>query len=462
MAETRIALMNAMPFLAFYFYDQLKEYPTYDMPTAAIDGRRLFYNPKYFQTLSVPERCFAFGHECDHGICRHPERMSFYQKVGNIRGRPFDAKLFNVCADFIINARLVKSGCGVINGSWLFDPAITGDELVEDIYCRKYDELSQTPQQPQGQPGPGQPGPGQPGPGQPGPGGKPQDDGGVPSGTQFPKAGDGKKGQLRDKIAEQFGGRFDQLAEPVIDPITGEADLPTESEFKEAIQRAAQAAKAMGKQPLAYKGLIDDILDAQVTWQDHLRMTIGGKIGRRQETWDKLDRHSLVMHTIVQERLEQRLEAGERGLYNPILIKAGRKGYGADTVVCAIDCSGSVGDDEIQAYMSEMGGILTDVKPRKVILLWVDAIVQRVDEARFFDDLVNIRHRGRPGRGGTRFSPAFDWVKENNVRPDTLVYLTDMEGTFPEEPSYPVVWCATRSKINAPFGETIHIKMPKD
>ena len=48
---------------------------------------------------------------------------------------------------------------------------------------------------------------------------------------------------------------------------------------------------------------------------------------------------------------------------------------------------------------------------------------------------------------------------EHDLRPETLVYLTDMLGTFPgEAPAYPVVWCSTSKDIPAPFGDLIEIE----
>ena len=61
------------------------------------------------------------------------------------------------------------------------------------------------------------------------------------------------------------------------------------------------------------------------------------------------------------------------------------------------------------------------------------------------------------GGGGTDFNPVFDWVAQEGMEPDALVYFTDLCGPFPKKaPDYPVIWCAT-TKQEAPFGKTIHI-----
>jgi predicted metal-dependent peptidase len=61
------------------------------------------------------------------------------------------------------------------------------------------------------------------------------------------------------------------------------------------------------------------------------------------------------------------------------------------------------------------------------------------------------------GRGGTDFRPVFAHVEAENVQPACLIYLTDLEGSYPEtEPDYPVLWIATTNH-RATWGETIRL-----
>ncbi len=61
------------------------------------------------------------------------------------------------------------------------------------------------------------------------------------------------------------------------------------------------------------------------------------------------------------------------------------------------------------------------------------------------------------GGGGTDFRPPFEWLEEQGITPSCLVYLTDLDGPFPEIPShYPVMWCSI-NKQRAPWGQTLHI-----
>lgn len=434
MVEGRMAFMDDCPFFAHYYWDQLKEYPTFDFDTLATDGRRVFFNPEYVAKLQPLERAFALAHETYHAIWAHPTRMKSYHDAKKLRELPYDSGFYNVCADYVINASLIAAKVGACNPEWLYAPDVTGDELPEDVYVKKWQKPP--PQGSQG--GQGQPGQGQ-GQGQ----GQAQGQGSAPGQNQT--YGQTKKGANPDKTAKAAGGGFDQVLEPFTDPVTGAEDIPGEAEFKEAVGRAAAAAKAIGKLPGQFQTLIDEILTPQISWAEHIRMLITGKIGHRNETWNT--------------PLRRYLPLGAPFPGNPPMIfLPSKRGHGAELVVCAIDSSGSVSDREIQVFISEIAGVIADCRPRRVMLIWCDAIIQRIDEARSLDDLADIRVKGAPGRGGTRFDPPFRYLAEQGIRPDTMIYLTDMEGAFPAEPNYPVVWCATTDR-KAPFGETVRVRV---
>lgn len=421
MEIARIALMNAAPFFAYYFYAEMVEYPTLETKTAATDGRRIFWNPSYFDTLKGPERTFVLAHEVYHTVMQHPTRMKFYNSQKTLRGLPYDDDVLNQAQDYVINADLIKNAIGICNSSWLYDPKITGEMLAEDVYV----DLMKNPPPPQG--------------------------GSSGQGHGNPTYGDGHKGGTRDKAADANGGRFDSVLSPEVDATTGAEDIPDEATFKEAIARAAAAAKAIGKMPGSMQRMVDELLEPQVQWREKIRMVVTGYIGARHETWSRPNRRRIVLNT-------RNPITGQGGM----MYLPGRRGYGADTVVVVIDNSGSVGDDELAAFFAEGSGILADVRPRRVVLIWCDSKVRQVDEATSLDDLSDIRVKGSPGGGGTSFVPPFEWLKEEGIKPDTLVYLTDMYGDFPDEQPFPVIWCSITEGKEGPFGETVHIDLSKE
>jgi predicted metal-dependent peptidase len=416
----RIAMMAQAPFFGYFYYSEMVEYPTLDISTAGVDGRRMFFNPEYFMTLSVQEVVFALTHETYHAVQRHPQRMKSYRQSGTIRQLPYNNNLFNIVADFIINADLVKNNIGRMNPDWLLDPAVKGDELVEDIYHRYY---KKPPPPPPGGGGQGQ-----------GPT--------VGSGSTGPQptagaAGQSPKGAKGDPRAAAAGGRFDALIEPRVDD-QGREDVPTDGQFKEAVARAAAAAKAMGKLPASIERMVEHLLTPQVDWKEHVRMLLTGRMGHRHPNWQRPNRRRIVL--------------------NPIIYMPGKRGFGADTVCVVVDNSGSISKKEYDAFYSEIGGVLQDVKPKRIIVIWCDAAVQRVEEVRSLDELITTTKTTTRGGGGTDFRPPFKYLQDNHIRPETLIYLTDMYGSFPAEPNYPVVWCATTDQ-KAPFGDVVKIEV---
>ena len=72
------------------------------------------------------------------------------------------------------------------------------------------------------------------------------------------------------------------------------------------------------------------------------------------------------------------------------------------------------------------------------------------------------------GRGGTKFTPAFEWLKENEPDISGAVYVTDLDvysGDFGDQPPFPVLWAVygdprelRQRMANVPFGDCIEIE----
>lgn len=219
------------------------------------------------------------------------------------------------------------------------------------------------------------------------------------------------------------------------DPTAG----PSEAETARAIKQAQTAAKAFGNMPASLEALIGQLTTPKISWREHLRDALT-KITRGNDarSWSRVNRRRLSL-------------MGQ--------VWPGSVGLTLGRVVIALDTSASVSEAEHVAFASEITGFFTEAVPEGVTLLWIDTRVQRVDELDTIDDYLGILERACPRGGGTAFTPAFKWVRENMFEPpEMLIYLTDGEGDAgPEVANYPTVWVTTNALL--PWGTNIKMEL---
>lgn len=257
------------------------------------------------------------------------------------------------------------------------------------------------------------------------------------------------------------GGEGDHPGGDVLLPGSGQGKDPAEAagersepQWQTVVAAAAAAAKAQGKLPAEIEKLFKEVLEPKITWSDYIRSFFARKVGSGAWDWRNPDEELIVRGMGVLE--------GEA------IFAPGRSGFGAGTVVVGMDNSGSIYCDPtlIDRWMGELSGILSDVKPKRTVVIWCDAEVHRVDEAEDPSDLELIRAKGSTGGGGTDFRPVFDEIKKMGLEPDALVYLTDGDGSYPKSaPQYPVLWGNITKGYELgrpyPFGEVITIPTDK-
>lgn len=208
-----------------------------------------------------------------------------------------------------------------------------------------------------------------------------------------------------------------------------------EAETRVRVLQAAETAKSRGKLPAAFQGLINEFLEPKVNWRDRLRTFIGGN---RPDDYSY--RRPNRKHMILSN------------LYLPTVEYTG-----AGTVVIGVDSSGSVSNLELAQFLGEIKAIHSEMRPDALYILWVDTQIHHVG---FYGPNDEFDDNKRYACGGTVLRPAFDWVEENGVKPDSFIFLTDMEiGSDMDNlrPNYPVLWVSTGGD-RAPFGEVIKIK----
>lgn len=137
------------------------------------------------------------------------------------------------------------------------------------------------------------------------------------------------------------------------------------------------------------------------------------------------------------------------------LVAPGKTAKQGPKTLFAVDCSGSVSDDE---YLEIMGEIKEALKnfPEKCEMLFFDWTVFK--EKIKLNTMKKVPRR--PLQGGTSFQPVIDYAKE--MKPDLLIILTDGEAPTPTKPGFPVLWVILGGRDNPNlFGKRIVID-PKD
>lgn len=199
-------------------------------------------------------------------------------------------------------------------------------------------------------------------------------------------------------------------------------------EWEIAVKQAMTVAQQAGKVPAGLDRTMEGAAEAALNWRELLRR-LWSETTAADYSWMRPNRRHLW-----------------RGLYLPGVIKEG-----VGEIVIAVDCSGSISGRQLRLFEAEARSVLEGQRPERVYVLYFDAVVQKVETF----------EAGQPislnpvGGGGTEFGPCFEWVSERCMIPQTMIFLTDLYGSFPPSaPSYPVLWAST-GRRQAPFGQVI-------
>jgi predicted metal-dependent peptidase len=123
-------------------------------------------------------------------------------------------------------------------------------------------------------------------------------------------------------------------------------------------------------------------------------------------------------------------------------------------LVVAIDTSGSIDNEQISAFASELASICDLCNPDKVRVLWWDTKVH--GEQVFTGNYQDIGKMLKPlGGGGTHVGCVSDYMIKNSVNAEVLVIFTDgyVEHDIKWDVTAPTMWFVTQNGgFNPPSG----------
>jgi predicted metal-dependent peptidase len=204
--------------------------------------------------------------------------------------------------------------------------------------------------------------------------------------------------------------------------------VDTQSVKENTKKYASNASK--GKLPKSIKEFLRELSGkAELSWQDYLKRMLGTLPAGYKRTTTRKDR-----------RQPDRLD-----------LRGKLRQHTAELTV-AIDISGSISDSELKQIMQEVLGIVKNY-PHELSIMECDSEVRRIYKVKSIKDI----RKKLNTRGATKFSPVFQYVKDNNMRNHILIYFTDGLGENNLE-TVPVnrktIWVLTGK------GETLSLSKP--
>ena len=189
---------------------------------------------------------------------------------------------------------------------------------------------------------------------------------------------------------------------------------------------AEQVTKSRGFVPgniKNYLDLLDVQEEAKFNWRQYLKRFAGGSI----KTYTKK----------LRRKYNKRFED------NPGLKIKQRK-----HIFLAVDTSGSVSNDELRIFFSEINHIQRT--GTQVTICQCDATISNISE---YKSGMKINNREKKvavyGRGGTDFQPPIDYYNENQKKFSCMVYFTDGECSALENPPKDkLLWVISNGKDN--------------
>ncbi len=367
------------------------------------DGKTFYFNRDYIDALDTEQTQFALSHEALHCALSH-----FHRRGHRVKHR------WDLACDYAINPLLIKDGL---------------KPTPDAMHLREYESMTAE--------------------------------------EIYPCLEDNDNGGERDLENEQESDDADNAEQQLKQDKTGakenEDDI-SEGKGQQADSKKDTGEGGMAPQPAGMSAQEEDDLSLQ--WEQRLagaaqQALQSGKLeGEMARMVDHLLQPKLpwrmllarYMSATAREDYSYARPSTRRG--DPAIYPSMRSNE--TSIVVAVDTSGSIGEEEIQQFISEIDAIKSQIRA-SVTLLTCDSKLNYGCPWQFeawdtFQFDIKLR-----GGGGTNFKPVFEWVEARDQTPDLLVYFTDAEGIFPEvEPCFPVNWLV-KGKARVPFGVRIQL-----
>lgn len=366
------------------------------LPTAAVDGRNLYYNTQFFNAMNNKEIEFVIAHEILHMVYDHLERRGDRNPL-----------LYNIAADYKVNNLLVKDRIGE-------KPKIVDcyQDFKYDDYTSEeiYDELFEQAEK---------------------------------NGQELIE----QLGEMLDEhldSSDESGGSSDNGEEKDVNGNGVSKSRPKYSkdeikkikdEIKENVLSSAQAAGA-GNVPAGVARMIKDLTEPKMNWREILQTQI----------------QSIIKSDFTMSR------PSRKGWHTGAVLPGMQFDETIDICI-GIDMSGSIGCAQAKDFLGEVKGIMDQYKDYNIKLWCFDTKVYNEQDfsADGSEDLLDYEIMGG---GGTDFIANWTYMKENDIQPKKFIMFTDGYAWDSwGDPDYCdtvfLIHSHHDKNIQAPFGTTV-------
>ena len=359
----------------------------------ATDARALYFNRAYVNALSFSDTRFMLAHEALHCALLHFHR----------RGHRIEARWDRAC-DYCVNLLLADDGFTPPDGA-LIDAAYRGLSAEEIYAVLRDDEAEMT-----------------------------LDEhwfghaGGGEVAIAGSHAGEANAEQLvGDAFMDAHRDGFDEVATRGVTRMSAEALADV---WQDRLAASAIEAANVGNLGSAFNEALDRLIQPRLPWRALLARYLM-TIAREDYSFGRASRRE-------GEALLPALHSGQVEL------------------VLALDTSGSINHQDFREFVAEIDALKGQIRAR-VTLLACDAELAP-GAPWHFESWQPIEIPAElTGGGGTRFTPVFEWLDAQGMRPDALLYFTDAQGEFPlRAPEYPVLWLV-KGNAPVPWGERVQL-----
>jgi predicted metal-dependent peptidase len=369
--------------------------------TIATDAKNFYYNPEYVAELSPQQTKFVLIHEALHCALTH------FARKGNRQKHRWD-----LACDFAINPLLMDEGFIPPTNTLMFFEY--KGMIAEEIYPLIDDKLDTEPldQHLYDDKGEGEGGDGKSAMNEKDLQKSPQESSKEPS-----------KNDNQGKSNSDLASKPPPLGMDEVESLA--------AQWQKNLASSAQLANQSGKLDGKWSKLVGLFLEPRVSWRNLLAQYLS----------------NLAKDDFSYAR------GSRRSTGNAILPSLHSSQV---TIAIALDTSGSISDEEINEFSSEINTLKSMVRA-KVYLFAADNKCHPKAPWIYdsWEELNLPKQLG--GGGGTDFNPVFDKLETLDTNIDLLVYFTDAKGIFPKsQPNYPVIWLVKGSE-QVKWGQRIQL-----